>query len=38
MATGQTIRELAREEKVLDYQELERILDPWRMTKPGIPE
>jgi hypothetical protein len=20
---------------LLDYQELERILDPWRMTKPG---
>ena len=38
MATGQTIRELVGEEKVLDDHELKRILDPWRMTKPGIAE
>jgi len=36
MASGQTIRELAQQEKVLGDDELARILDPWRMTQPGI--
>jgi fumarate hydratase class II len=36
-ATGKTIREVAREHKVLPENELNRALDPARMTKPGIP-
>jgi fumarate hydratase class II len=36
MASGQTIRELAQQEKVLGDDELAKILDPWRMTQPGI--
>jgi fumarate hydratase class II len=35
MASGQTIRELAQQEKVLGDDELAKILDPWRMTQPG---
>jgi fumarate hydratase class II len=30
-----TIREVALEKKVLPSEQLERILDPWRMTEPG---
>jgi fumarate hydratase class II len=33
-ATGQVIRDLCRQEKVLSDQELETALDPWRMTEP----
>jgi len=36
MVSGQTIRELAQQEKVLGDNELAKILDPWRMTQPGI--
>ena len=36
MASAQTIRELAQQEKVLGDDELAKILDPWRMTQPGI--
>lgn len=36
MASGQTIRELAQQEKVLGDDELAKILNPWRMTQPGI--
>jgi hypothetical protein len=36
MASDQTIRELAQQEKVLGDDELAKILDPWRMTQPGI--
>jgi fumarate hydratase class II len=36
MASGQTIRELVQQEKVLGDDELAKILDPWRMTQPGI--
>ena len=32
--TGKTIRELCREKKVLPEDQLEKALDPWRMTKP----
>jgi fumarate hydratase class II len=32
--TGKTIRELCREQKVLPEAELNRALDPWRMTEP----
>jgi aspartate ammonia-lyase len=37
LATGKTIPEICLEEKVLTKQELDRILDPHRMTEPGIP-
>lgn len=36
-ATGKTVREIAREKKVLPDEQLARILDPFRMTEPGIP-
>jgi fumarate hydratase class II len=35
--TGRTVREIAKEKKVLPEDELERVLDPRRMTEPGIP-
>ena len=34
--TGRTVREIAMEKKILPKGELEKILDPWRMTKPGL--
>ena len=34
--TGQTIREVARERTNLSEEELDRILDPAAMTKPGL--
>jgi len=34
-ATGKTIRELCREKKILPDDQLEKALDPWRMTRPG---
>ena len=36
--TGKTVREVARERRVLPDDKLNKILDPWRMTEPGIPE
>jgi fumarate hydratase, class II len=33
--TGRTVREIAREKKVLTEKELERALDPINMTEPG---
>jgi len=36
-ATGKTVREIAREKRVLPEDQLARILDPFRMTEPGIP-
>jgi fumarate hydratase class II len=36
--TGKTVREVARAHKVLPEDKLNKILDPWRMTEPGIPE
>ena len=36
--TGKTVREVARAHKVLPDDKLKKILDPWRMTEPGIPE
>jgi len=33
--TGKTIRQLCREKKVLPPDQLEKALDPWRMTKPS---
>jgi fumarate hydratase class II len=37
-ATGKTVREVALAHKVLPPGKLAKILDPWRMTEPGIPE
>jgi fumarate hydratase class II len=37
-ATGKTVREVALAHKVLLPDQLAKILDPWRMTEPGIPE
>ena len=34
--TGKTIREVARERTSLSEEELDRILDPANMTKPGL--
>jgi aspartate ammonia-lyase len=36
LATGKTIPEVCLEEGVLNREELERILDPRRMTRPGV--
>jgi fumarate hydratase class II len=33
-ASGKTVREVAREQKILPEEELERLLDPWSMTQP----
>jgi fumarate hydratase, class II len=32
--TGKTVRQLAREQKLLPEDQLERALDPWRMIRP----
>ncbi|TMB68028.1 MAG: class II fumarate hydratase [Deltaproteobacteria bacterium] len=37
-ATGKTVREVALAHKVLPPDKLAKILDPWRMTEPGIPD
>jgi aspartate ammonia-lyase len=37
-ATGKSVREVALAHKVLPPDQLAKILDPWRMTEPGIPE
>ena len=34
--TGKTVREIALARKVLPKDQLSRLLDPWRMTEPGI--
>jgi fumarate hydratase class II len=34
--TGKTVREIALQRRVLPIKELEKILDPWKMTEPGI--
>jgi fumarate hydratase class II len=36
LASGKTIREVAREKTQLSPRELERLLDPSRMTEPGM--
>jgi fumarate hydratase class II len=36
-ATGKTVREIARARRVLPDDQLDRLLDPLRMTKPGVP-
>ncbi len=35
-ATGRTIREVAREKTKLSEEELSRLLDPEKMTAPGM--
>ena len=37
-ATGKTVREVALAHKVLPENKLNKILDPWRMTHPGVPD
>ena len=34
LATGKTVRQLAREQKLLPEEQLAEALDPWRMTRP----
>ena len=34
LKSGKTVRQLAREQKLLPEDQLERALDPWRMTRP----
>ena len=36
--TGKTVREVVLARKILAPEKLSKILDPWRMTEPGIPE
>jgi len=36
LASGKTIRQVAREQTKLAPEELDRLLDPSRMTKPGV--
>jgi fumarate hydratase class II len=36
MASGRTVREVALERKLLPREDLDAILDPWRMTQGGI--
>ena len=33
--TGRTVREIARQKRILPEKELERALDPIKMTEPG---
>ena len=35
-STGKTVHQVSREHKVLPDKELNRLLDPMRLTKPGI--
>jgi fumarate hydratase class II len=37
LATGQTIRQVAQNKNLLAKEELDKLLDPWSMTEPGIP-
>jgi fumarate hydratase class II len=34
--TGKTVREIAVQKHVLPAKKLEKILDPWKMTEPGL--
>ncbi|TME53348.1 MAG: aspartate ammonia-lyase, partial [Chloroflexi bacterium] len=36
LASGKTIRQVARERTKLAPEELDRLLDPSRMTQPGL--
>ncbi len=35
--SGKTVREVAKDQKVLPEKRLNELLDPWRMTEPGGP-
>ena len=35
--TGKTVRQIAKDQKLLPEDRLEKLMDPWRMTKPGGP-
>jgi fumarate hydratase class II len=35
--TGRTVREVAVSKQLLSSKKLDRLMDPWRMTKPGGP-
>jgi fumarate hydratase class II len=35
LASGKTVRELAREKKILPEEQLKKALDPWRMIRPS---
>lgn len=35
--SGKTVRQIAKEQKVLSDRRLAELLDPWRMTEPGGP-
>jgi fumarate hydratase class II len=35
--SGKTVRQMAKEQKVLPDKRLNELLDPWRMTEPGGP-
>ena len=35
--SGKTVRQVAKEQKVLSDRRLAELLDPWRMTEPGGP-
>jgi len=37
-ATGKTVREVCKEHGIVAPDKLDKILDPWRMTEPGIPD
>lgn len=37
-ATGKTVREVALEKQVMSEKELNRVLDPYTMTEPGVPK
>jgi fumarate hydratase, class II len=34
--TGKTVRQVATEKKILPQDELNKVLDPWSMTEPGV--
>ena len=36
IATGESVRSLILKEKLLDEESLNKILDPYSMTEPGI--
>lgn len=35
-ATGQTVRAVAQKRNLLAKDELDKLLDPWSMTEPGV--
>jgi fumarate hydratase class II len=38
LATGKTVREVVRASRLLPEKELDKLLNPWRMTGPGMPK